>query len=148
MRGFCDSQYALQDLGRGNLDAEAFEADIVTRTRREEADGGDAEVLEDLGAETDFQPFAFASLRFRMGLAFMLALSRRLRDADADRALAQIDDNAPTLAGDALHDLVDLAVIAEDVRADILEVKTDRNIDAVANVAENDGEMLHRIPGQ
>src|SRR4051794_36415168 len=54
----------------GDLDPEAGEADIVTLAGRDEADGMDAQVAQDLGAEPDVAPdlvagSAFARLAFR-----------------------------------------------------------------------------------
>src|SRR5690606_11842171 len=76
------------DIRRRDLDAEAFEADIVAFARRDQPDRGDAEILENLRAEPDFQPFAFALLRLVMVFLVMLAGAGGLRYADADRALA------------------------------------------------------------
>jgi hypothetical protein len=53
-----------------------FEADIVALAAGQKLDRGDAEILQDLRTEADFQPFAFTVLRFGM---FFAALARALR---------------------------------------------------------------------
>lgn len=58
----------LQNLGSGDLDAEALQADIMPLARRKKANGGDAEVFQDLRAEADLQPLAFALLCLRVDL--------------------------------------------------------------------------------
>src|SRR5690242_11762040 len=89
----------LKDLGLGDVDAEPLKADIVALARGDQVDRGDAEILEDLGAEADLAPFvlAAASLFVILAVAAHWALALLMRDAD--RAFAQIDDDtAPALA--------------------------------------------------
>ena len=47
-----------------------------------------------------------------------------------------------------LHVEIDRAVLAEEILGDIFRMQAHRDVDAVADVAEDDGEMLHRVPGQ
>src|SRR5580704_8174632 len=63
---------AFEAIGRQNFDAEAAEADVIPFAAGQEPDRGNAEVLEDLSAESDLTPLARAR-RLRGGAA-------RLRD--------------------------------------------------------------------
>src|SRR5690606_4360254 len=81
------------DLRRGDLDAETFETDIVLLARGDELDRRNAAIAEDLRAEADLAPFALAPQGLFMGLVAMHG-SRAGPLADADRPLAQIDDDA------------------------------------------------------
>ena len=96
----------------------------------------------------DLAPFLLAHLGGVVALVVVrrAALARHL--ADADRALAQIDDDAPAALGDPLQEGLDGGVPAEDVADDRLQVQPHRDAGAVADVAEDDGEMLHRVPGR
>src|SRR5260370_39405038 len=59
----------LQRLGRRDLDAEARDPAIAARPRGIQADRGDAEIAQDLGAEPDILPTA-SPLQFRGGACF------------------------------------------------------------------------------
>src|SRR6266436_2426699 len=59
----------LQRFGRRDLDTEAGEADIAARPGGVEADRGDAQVAQDLGAEPDILPLP-APLHFGGGAVF------------------------------------------------------------------------------
>src|ERR1700760_4843715 len=74
-------------LGRHDLDAEAGETDIAGLGRGEQADGRDAQVLENLGTKADLAPLALA-LGFGSGVA-LLAVLRDRRYRHANRAIAQ-----------------------------------------------------------
>ncbi|ABC89745.1 GTP cyclohydrolase/3,4-dihydroxy-2-butanone 4-phosphate synthase bi-functional protein (ribofalvinbiosynthesis) [Rhizobium etli CFN 42] len=139
----------LADLRLADLDAEPFQTDIVALAAGEQLDRADAEILEDLGAEADFQPFAFAALRFGMGFAALVArFAAIVIMADADGAFTQVDDDAAPFRGDLLHVEIDRALPAEKILGDIFRMQAHGDVDAVADVAEDDGEMLHRVPGQ
>src|SRR5690554_517994 len=97
------------DLRRGDLDAEAFKADIMLLARGDEFDRRNAEIAEDLRAEADLAPFAFAPQGLLVGLVAMGG-PRAGPLADADRPLAQIDDDAALVLAHAAHDLVEPAV--------------------------------------
>ena len=56
------------DIRRRNLDAETFEADVMAFARRQQLDRTDAEILQNLRAEADFQPLIFAGTGLRMRL--------------------------------------------------------------------------------
>src|SRR5258708_6077694 len=60
----CDDSSLPDRLARGDLDAEAREAHIVVIGRGQQADRGNAEILEDLRAEADLAPLALTR-RFR-----------------------------------------------------------------------------------
>lgn len=47
-----------QNLSPRNLDAEPFQPHIMPLAGGQQADGGDAEVFQDLRAKADFQPFS------------------------------------------------------------------------------------------
>ena len=112
--------------------------------RRIELNGGDAEVFQDLRAEADLAPFGFAILRLRM----FLGKPATARLADAHRALAQIDDHAAAFFRHAVQDGGDDLLLAEDVVDDGFQMKPDRNVDPVADVAIDDREVMHRVPRQ
>ena len=99
-------EFRSDDLGLGDPDAEAFEADIVALARGEKIDRGNAEILQDLRAEPDLAPFALAPERFFMALAVLDRQAIAGLVSDADRSLPEIDDDAATLRGHRLHDVV------------------------------------------
>ncbi len=138
----------LENVGGGNSNPESFQADIVALACRQQPDGGDPKILENLGAQSYFQPFAFAGLRFVVAFVPVFTRACGLGYADANGAFAQVDDNAAALFGDAIHDRIELTVLAEHIGADIFQMQAHRDIDAVADIAEDDGEVLHRVPGQ
>src|SRR5690606_39950233 len=84
------------------MDAEAFQADIVTFARSDQPDRGDAEILEDLCAQADFAPFALATTRLLMGFATHCRAVAILV-GHADGALAQVDDDAALLGAHRLR---------------------------------------------
>src|SRR2546429_9106836 len=87
----------LQRLGRDDLDAEASEAHIGALGRGQQPDRGDAEVFEDLRAQSDLAPLPAAR---------RLRAARFLRDPGrrhARSAVSQIDDDARALALESLQ---------------------------------------------
>ncbi len=67
----------------------------------------------------------------------------------ADGAFTQIDQNAPALLPHALHDGIEIAAaLAENIVQHILAMETDRHFLAVANIAEDNRHVLHRLPRQ
>src|SRR5690606_7567640 len=82
----------LDDIRAADLDPEAFQPDIMALARGEQPDRADAEILEDLRAKADLQPLILPLLCLAVHLAVMQAAAGSGRHADADRALAQVDD--------------------------------------------------------
>lgn len=116
--------------------------------RGDQVDGRNAEILEDLRAEADFAPLAFAPPRLFMVLAFAGQRPRPLLVGDADRAFAQIDDDAALAFAHRLHDLVERHARSEDVGDHIFRMQPHRHFLSVANIAVNDRKMVHHVPGQ
>src|SRR5690606_12929517 len=104
----------LNDLRAGDLDAEPFKSHEMAFPLGEQADRGHAEILQALRVEPDAAPLRFALdglfMAFRVADAIAPVLVR-----DADRTLAQIDQNAPALLAHALRNGLQLALHAEHV---------------------------------
>ena len=90
--------------------------------------------------------FAWAGLL--MVLSAIRSGPRARLMGDADRSLAQVDDDAALLLAHRLHDVVQRRPASEDIGDDVLGVETDRHVLAVADVAKDDGQMMHAVPGQ
>src|SRR5690606_6517614 len=88
---------------------------------------GDAEA-----AEADFAPFVLALHRLVMRFGVIRRPLAGLM-GDADRALAQIDDDAAMLLRHDAHRLVEPGILAEHVRHHIFRVQAHRDVDAVAD---------------
>src|SRR5690606_9336518 len=135
------------DFSIDDLDAESFQTHEVALALGPKADRGNPQVLQDLRAQPDFPPFGLAL--DGLGMAFAIrdpvpAIFVR----DADRALAQIDEDSPSLLAHPLGDLLRQILHAENIRNHVFPVQAHRNVLTVADIAENDGEMLHRLPWQ
>jgi hypothetical protein len=124
------------------------QAHIVALGARQELDRGDAEVAQDLRAEADLAPFLLARDRLRGFPRHPRLRAVALVVADADRTLAQVDDDAALGFRHVAHDAVQRLLRAEDVGDHAFGMETHGNVDAVADVAEDDGKMVHRVPGQ
>src|SRR5262245_66150181 len=103
--------------------------------RRQELDRPHPEIAQDLCPEADIAP----------GLLAPAGGARALRRGDARGALAKIDEHAAALPGEAVIDGLERLAAAEQVFEEILPVEPDRNVAAVADIAEDDRQMLHRI---
>src|SRR5438445_4267679 len=57
------------NLGLGDVDAKAFEADIVALARGDQVDRGNAEIFQDLRAQADLAPFVLTPAGLFMILA-------------------------------------------------------------------------------
>src|SRR4029453_12360157 len=100
----------IDSLGRHDLDAESCKTDIGELSGGEQADGCDAQIFEDLGAEPDLAPLPRAC-NLRAGRA-------RLRNGmrgHAGRAVAQEDDHASTFLLKPLKRGVDRGPAAKDI---------------------------------
>src|SRR5690348_7693084 len=83
---------AFQRFRRHDFDAETAEADISALARGQQADRGNAEILEDLRAQADLAPLLRAR-SIRAGVTV-----RDVGDRNAGSAVAQVDDHtAPSL---------------------------------------------------
>src|SRR5579863_3243742 len=80
----------VERLDRGDLDAEAGEADIGARVVGPEPDRGDPEIAQDLGAEPDLAPLRLA--RFVRAGRAPAQVRRHSR-----RPLAEVDERAAPL---------------------------------------------------
>ena len=143
------------DLGGRDPDAEAFQPDIMAFARRIEPDRGDTEVSQDLGAKTGFpaiRPRAPAPRhglrRHRQNPLGGPAPPRGpLADADGPFSAGRPPRQRPWAAIRSM-----IAVIGSclentssttDSRCSLTGTSTPS-----ADVAEDDGQMMHRVPGQ
>ncbi len=69
------------------------------------------------------------------------------RHRHAGGAVPQVDEDAPPLPGDALHRRLQGAAL-EEVGDDVLPVQAHRQAGAVADAAEDEGDVLHGIEGR
>ena len=129
----------LQPLARRNFDAEAGKADIGHRPWRAQADRGDPEIAQDLGAETDFAPFPGA-LGLGIGLLHSGGIDRNTRCT-----VAQKDKHPAAVFLELREGLADAVAARDHIGDNIDPMQPCGNIAAIANVALDEGEMLHRI---
>src|SRR5262249_26296913 len=117
-------------LARHDLDPEAREADIGELGGGQQADRGDAQILENLGAEPDLAPFARAR---------DLAPGRaRLRDGmrgPPRRPVAQKDDDTATFLLEALQRGVDRICAAKHVADDVGAMQPRQYVPAITDAA-------------
>src|SRR5690242_10316889 len=89
---------AFQRFRGHDLDPETTKAHVSALGGGQQADRGNPEVLQDLGAKPDFAPLPGAG-RIRFGIASMRDFSHR----NAGRTVAQIDDDAAPVSLEALE---------------------------------------------
>src|SRR5262245_2939178 len=127
-------------LGRHDLDPEAREPDIGEPGRGQQADRGDAQILENLGAKPDLAPLPRAR---DLG-----AGRARLRDGmrgHTRRPVAQKDDDAATFLLEALQRGVDRSSAAKYVADDVGAMQPRQYVLAVTDAAVDEGHVLDRI---
>ena len=101
----------------------------------------DAKIAQDLGAEADLAPWPrFAALRIRAA-----ARPRMGHGGHARRAVAQIDEDAAPGFLERREGLSNDLAARDDVGDDVGAVQARRHVSAVADLALDEGEMLHRI---
>src|SRR5512139_2433596 len=89
---------AVYRFGRRDLDTEAAETNVCALARREQADRGDAQVLQNLRAQADLAPLPRAR-----SLGAAVAFVRDFRHRHAGGAVAQINDDAAAFRLKALQ---------------------------------------------
>src|SRR6478735_10769242 len=82
------SRSSFQRFRRHDLDAETAQPDISAFARRQQADRGNAKILEDLRTQADLAPLLGAR---RVGASVTV---RDIRDRNASGAVAQVHDHA------------------------------------------------------
>ena len=67
---------------------------------------------------------------------------------DARGAFLEIDQHAALFALEYVEGAGERGAAAEDVLEHVLAVEPDRHVPAVADIAEDEGELLHRVEGR
>src|SRR5262249_58250485 len=131
---------SIQAFRRYDLDSEAGKPHIGESAAGEQADRGDAEILEDLRAESDLAPLPRAGLLRRGGAG--------LRDGmrgHSGGAVAQEDDHAAAFLLEALQRGWHPIGAAEDVADDVGAVQPRQHALAVADAAVHEGHVMDGV---
>src|SRR5262249_22607867 len=126
--------------GRRDLNAKSRESDVSEFRGSEQADGGDPQILENLGAEADLAPLPRAC-DFGAGRA-------RLRNGmrgHARRAVAQENDHAATLLLETLQGGLDRMCAANDVPHEVGAMQARKHVLAVTDSAVHECHMLDGV---
>src|SRR5262249_55222216 len=112
-------------------------------TGREEADRGNAEVLENLGAEANLAPLARTG---RIGDAGTIV--RNFQHGNASSAVAQIDDDAATSCLKTFKGCADRLGATKNVANDVSPVQPRQDVFAVAYLAVDKCHVMHPVKGR
>ncbi len=129
-----------------DLDAETRQAHIMAGAGGQETDRIEVEIAQDLRPQPDVAP----GLHPRLGRAgrHIVRIFEQARGGNARGALAQIDEDAAAFFFKGLVDGVEGAPLAEDIVGQVLAVQAHRHALPIADLTENQRQMLHRIEGR
>src|SRR6478736_2008474 len=130
---------ALDWLGRHNLNAKASETNVSALAGGEQANRGNAEVLENLRAQPDFAPLPRTG-RIGSGVA-MWNLGHR----HAGRPISQINDNSAPSRLKSRQRCTDRSRAAENITDDVRAMQSGQHAIAIANRSIDECHVMHAV---
>src|SRR6476619_7708790 len=125
---------------RRDFDAETAETDIGELSRCQQLDRGDAQILENLGAEPDLAPLPRAR-----NLGTGRARLRNGMGGHSGRTISKEHDDASAFLLEPLQGGVHWIGAAKDIADDIGAMQTRQHVPAVADAAVDEGHMLDGV---